>query len=85
MRSPRTQEPVKNQFIIRTRDGVYFQSYQTVIAYEPNNGGNTVLDKHSYDYSRTTMKYLCQFLNVDSINDVRKGIENGAYELDSLN
>ena len=30
--------PVANQFIISTDEGVYFQSYRTTIAFEPNSG-----------------------------------------------
>ena len=30
--------PVKNQFIIRAMDGVYFQSYNSIIAFIPADG-----------------------------------------------
>jgi len=31
MCSPRTGNPVANQFVIMTKKGIYFQSYETII------------------------------------------------------
>ena len=59
-----------NQFVIFTNEGRWFQSYTSMIAFVPKDGGKIQLGS-DYDYSRTTMKYLCRFLRVDSINDVR--------------
>ena len=73
---------VPNQFIIVDDKGtIYFQSYQTIIAKKEQ--GIITLD-NQWDYSRTTSKYLYQFLDSN-----RKGIENhikaGIYKLDNLN
>ena len=57
--SPRSGEPVKNQFTIFS-DGVeYFQSYNTTIAkYE----GATLTISSDHDYSVTTSRYFNQWL-----------------------
>ena len=47
---------VPNQFIIDTRDGKYFQSYSSTIAFV-NHEGKTFLDETFWDYSVTTGKY----------------------------
>lgn len=64
-----------NQFIIDTGSAVYFQSFETVIAKKKK--GEVLLLSCEYDSSRTTMGYLCQFLGVESIKDVRTDIKLG--------
>ena len=59
--SPRSGQPVANQFEIVTPKGTYFQSYRSIIAFKPNQGP-IALDKVFWDYSVTTNKYLAQFL-----------------------
>lgn len=84
---------VANQFIVTTDEGYYFQSYKTIIAFEPRHGlanttlGRTVLDKDSWDYSVTTLKYLKIFLGLEhtSKKEIEKIIENGTYTLANLN
>lgn len=56
--SPRSYEPVKNQFIIKMDNGTVFQSYDSTIAIEID--GKIYVTK-DYNYSRTTSKYLNQF------------------------
>lgn len=86
MYSPRTGNVVANQYIIEQGKTDYFQSYSTIIAKrEYRNGGIITLDKDMWDYSVTTVKYLKEFLGVNSINDIREAIENGNYLLDNLN
>ena len=63
---------VPNQFIIKTDLGSYFQSYKTVIAFI---GDNITLDNNALNYSKTTSKYLYQFLGMN-----RKTIENKIKE-----
>ena len=75
---------VANQFLITTRDGVYFQSYRSTIAFRPNDGGQVVLDAHYWDYSTTTGKYRNQFLGED-IEETRRKIKDGTYKLANLN
>lgn len=76
---------VKNQYLIFTPEGVYFQSYDTVIAFRPGNRFQAiVLDKHNWDYSTTTSKYRNLFLGEDT-KTTRKKIEDGIYLLARLN
>ena len=79
----RTGRAVANQFLIYTDDGVYFQSYRTVIAYKPY-GGKVQLDRSAWDYSVTTGKYRNQFLREGKAETERK-IKDGTYELVDLN
>ena len=52
--------PVLNQFVIECSDSTYFQSYDSVIAQVYRDG--TIHLGPDWDYSRTTGKYLHQFL-----------------------
>lgn len=74
---------VKNQFIIHTNDGVYFQSYKSIIAFIDNRD-NVYLDSYYWDYSVTTSKYRNQFLKTDT-QDTKKGIAEGMIKLVDLN
>tara|TARA_R100000388_G_scaffold38019_1_gene29424 strand:- start:2864 stop:3130 length:267 start_codon:yes stop_codon:yes gene_type:complete len=74
---------VPNQFIIRTNEGVYFQSYQSIIALIKNDG-SVVLDSYYWDYSRTTGKYRNEFL-MEGIAETREKIASGEYQLTDLN
>ena len=73
---------VPNQFIVTIGNDVYFQSYESTIAKVDANGGLT-LGKH-FDYSKTTMRYLHQFLKEQcnkyryhSKQELQKEIDNG--------
>ena len=73
--------PVANQFHIITDDASVFQSYRTVIAVRPHDhedGEPEVYLSAAYDCSRTTMKYLKQFLG-HGISETRRRIEEGRY------
>jgi hypothetical protein len=74
---------VPNQFVIQTDDGLYFQSYSTVIAFKPLKG-KIQLDKDSWDYSVTTGKYRNQFLG-ETKKETEAKIKSGEYELMDLN
>jgi hypothetical protein len=74
---------VPNQFEIRTEEGVYFQSYSSIIVFVPNEG-KTQLDMNKWDYSKTTGKYRNQFLGETKAETQRK-IDKGVYELVDLN
>ena len=82
MTSKNSGREIPNQFIIQTPDGLYFQSYNTMIAAKVN--GKRYLDKTSWDYSVTTGKYRNQFLNEVKKETERK-IVSGEYELVDLN
>lgn len=51
----------KNQFKIYGSDGIYLQSYESVVA-QVNNNGELVFYS-DWNYSKTTLKYLYLFLN----------------------
>lgn len=74
---------VPNQFVINTSDGIFFQSYKTIICYIDNQG-NTYLDENAWDYSTTTGKYRNQFLN-EKKRETEKKIKEGVYRLYDLN
>ena len=74
MISYRTGRELSNQFIIEDGGKVYFQSYNTIIAMKEN--GKITLDTNAENYSRTTSKYLYQFLGTDRkrlLQDIKKG------------
>ena len=75
---------VKNQFIVETSEGVFFQSYNSMIAFKPNNGGKIQLDSNYWDYSKTTGKYRNLFL-YETKKETEQKINSGEYELTNLN
>ncbi|MCK9561034.1 MAG: hypothetical protein M0R44_11385 [Candidatus Marinimicrobia bacterium] len=81
MRSSRGNA-IPNQFIIETDDGVYFQSYNSIIAFKRN--GRVFLDDNYWDYSTTTGKYRNIFLN-ETKKETEKKIKMGVYQLVNLN
>jgi len=94
MISPRSGRPVANQYIIvDDKWNVYFQSYKSIIAkakrldYKPENKyiNQIYLDINYWDYSRTTLKYLNQFLGTSSKKEIQEKIKSGEYILTDLN
>jgi hypothetical protein len=75
---------VANQFLIYTDKGVYFQSYDSIIAFKPYNANKIQLDKRYWDYSKTTGKYRNLFLR-ESKKETEEKIKLGRYELVNLN
>lgn len=69
-----------NQFVIKTKKAVYFQSYDSVVC--KLDGINIVLSTN-WEYSNTTRKHLYIFLrqngyyNLSSAKDMRKAIKDG--------
>ena len=74
---------VKNQFIVRTNDGTFFQSYDSMIVGKMNDG-RILIDSKYWDYSKTTGKYRNQFLN-ETKKETEQKINSGAYLLTDLN
>jgi glucosamine 6-phosphate synthetase-like amidotransferase/phosphosugar isomerase protein len=72
----------RNQYIIKSDGARIFQSYDSIIAIK--EGGMVVLDKKTWDYSKTTGKYRNKFLNENKLTTERK-IETGEYYLADLN
>ena len=70
MKTLNVEHIAPNQIRVKTLDGVYFQSYDSVIVKIDNNG-NTILDKKYYKFSKTTIKYRNHFLG-----ETTKEIEN---------
>ena len=72
--------PAANQFVIKTKKAVYFQSYDSVVC--KLDGINIVLSTN-WEYSNTTRKHLYIFLrqngyyNLSSAKDMRKAIKDG--------
>ena len=75
---------VKDQFLIKTPEGIYFQSYNAIIAFKPYNSSVVYLDDYYWDYSKTTEKYRNIFLGENKAVTVKK-IKNGDYKLVNLN
>ena len=85
MTSPKSYAKVANQFIITDDNGsVWFQSYNSIIAFRPAGGSSIILDRETWDYSRTTGKYRNQFLN-ETKKETEAKIKSGVYILDDLN
>ena len=81
--SPRSGEPVANQYEITSDDGATstFQSYRTVIA--KNTSGHFVISS-DWNYSRTTSKYFHQWLRSfgldgEDIEGVKKFLKKANY------
>jgi hypothetical protein len=71
---------VPNQFNIFTDKAVIFQSYDSIIAIK-QYGKRTIIGK-DFDYSKTTMKYLKEFLRNSGVIETRKLIDDGTYLYD---
>lgn len=85
MTSAKSGREVANQFIVNTDNGVYFQSYNSVIAFKPSSDhAKTMLDEETWNYSVTTTKYRNRFLG-ENTEETRKKINNGEYILTNLN
>lgn len=72
-----------NQFQIRTKYGIFFQSYDSVIVFI-EEGGQVYLDKNNWDYSMTTGKYRNLFLG-EKRKETERKIKSGEYKLKNLN
>jgi len=75
---------IANQFEIRTPDGVYFQSYDSIIAFMEHKTSQMYLDEYYWNYSTTTGKYRNIWLGEDRKETKRK-IKSGQYKLVNLN
>lgn len=74
---------VPNQFRIISNEGVFFQSYNSIIAHIAKDGSIT-LDEKYWDYSNTTRKYRNIFLRMDS-KQIKDGIKSGKIKFKNLN
>ena len=83
MQSSRGRE-VPNQFIIETDEGTYFQSYDSIIIFNPKDEDKIYLDERYWDYSTTTGKYRNLFLG-ENKKETEGRIKSGYYILTNLN
>ena len=80
MHIPHVSQMANNQFIIYSGDWEVFQSYSSTVAIRSTNDDQVYLHEYYWNvYSATTNKYLLRFLGVDSIQEVRKLVEDGTY------
>lgn len=63
---------IYNQEGVHIPSGDMFQSYTSIIAFIDHTG-KIWLDKYKWNYSRTTTKYLNQFLGDNARELVKKG------------
>ncbi len=75
---------VPNQFEILTEEGIYFQSYKTVIAFKSYDNDDIVLDQDKWDYSQTAARYRNMFLG-ETKKETEAKIKSGEYKLGDLN
>jgi len=69
-----------NHSTINIKDiGVLFISYNSKVAFRDRDGKITLGE--DWDYSRTTVKYLGQWLG-KSKNEIRQELESGRFEYD---
>lgn len=78
MNIPRVTEKYNaNHFVIESGGVRFLQSYDSIIAWD--RGDRVELSEH-WDYSRTTMRYLGQFLGEDA-KAIRAKVESGEYPI----
>ena len=77
----RVVDIANNQFEVYTNEGVYFQSYNSVVAFKPNSSEEKIRVGVDWDYSRTTMKYVGQFLAQNTAK-TRKDIKDEVILVD---
>lgn len=75
---------VPNQFEIFTDKGIFFQSYDSVIAFKEGKTDKIYLDENKWDYSTTTGTYRNQFLG-ETKKETQQKIDAGIYTLVDLN
>lgn len=68
-----------NHYTIHCDSGVAFQSYDSIVAFRDTNG--KIYLGSDWDYSRTTMKYLGQWLGQNTA-ETRKDLASGRFVLD---
>ncbi len=73
---------IPNQFIIESEEGIFFQSYSSMIV--KKSKGKIFLDENKWDYSKTTGKYRNLFLR-ETKKETEAKIKSGEYTLTNLN
>ena len=76
---------IVNQFIITNEEGQFFKSYESIIAFKPNDPMEPILlDCKYWNFSSTTSKYRNQFLKCES-KDIKKMTKDGDIIFVNLN
>lgn len=90
MTSAKTGKAIPNQFLIRDKGYIWFQSYKSTIGIvTPDN--ILLLDKDKWDYSVTTAKYRNAFVatyfnsKYASRDGIKEGVEDGKIIMTGLN
>lgn len=90
MKSVKTGKAIPNQFLIRDKGYIWFQSYKSTIGVvTPDN--ILLLDRDKWDYSRTTAKYRNAFVatyfnsKYASRNGIKAGVDDGKIIMTGLN
>lgn len=90
MKSVKTGKAIPNQFLIRDRGCIWYQSYKSIIGIvTPDN--MLLLDKDKWDYSVTTAKYRNAFVaayfssKYASRDGIREGVAAGKIIMTELN
>ena len=83
LRSPRSGQPVANQYIVYSKDYRTFQSYGSIIVAIDNNTRQVYLNRTYWDYSNTTSKYRAIFLG-ETTKETKVKIKSGEYILADL-
>jgi len=73
-------KPAANQVVIRVPGWQFFESYETLVAAEDTNTGEQFVTP-AWTTSRTTKRYVAQFLRCDRPEDVRTRLNNGRVRL----
>ncbi|WBC28545.1 hypothetical protein TPMD03_7 [Thiohalocapsa phage LS06-2018-MD03] len=81
---PNITKFANNHVVVTTKKGRYFQSYSSVVCFKPFSGDKFYLGNR-WDYSKTTVKYLGQFLGMCKF-EIEDALKSGkAIYLNDLN
>ena len=83
LRSPRSRQPIANQYIVYSKDYMTFQSYGSIIVAIDNSTRQVYLNRTYWDYSKTTSKYRAIFLR-ETTKETKVKIRSGEYILADL-
>jgi hypothetical protein len=79
--STKAGNPARDQKVITTTQGRYLQSYDSVVAFIPNEPGPIKVGP-DYDYSSTTIYYVGKFLHMN-LPKIREGLKQGTILLEN--
>ena len=82
-RSPRSRQPIANQYIGHSKDYRTFQSYGSIIVAIDVRTRQVYLNRTYWNYSRTTSKYRAIFLG-ETTKETEAKIKSGEYILADL-